>query len=198
MRSPARVFLCHQVFQWRVSSLAAKTFVGSWYNWGLMPGIERGSYLRWAGILIQPSGDRFQWSGLLNEIELWSSKVGNRRAIMAWWQSGLEVAPFAATFPLQDSLAHAAPTGRMLVDKICFIKLSPSLFYTSSRIMCSLSPGGSFYFFLWCLNPVSYHKNKDGGYPEVAWMLHFFCSLQPSWNMNSKCCLLLCYSSSLF
>lgn len=35
-----------------------------------MPGSEHGSYLRWAGILIQPSGDRSQQQGLLNEIEL--------------------------------------------------------------------------------------------------------------------------------
>ena len=72
---------------------------------------------------------------------------------MAWRQSGLEVAPLGATFSLQASLTHAAPTWRMLVDKIRFSKPSPTLFYTSSLIMCSLSPGGVLLLLLWCLNP---------------------------------------------
>lgn len=61
---------------------------------------------------------------------------------MTWRQSGLEVAPLGATFPLQDSISHAAPTWRMLVDKIRLVKLSPTLFYSSPLVMCSLSPGG--------------------------------------------------------
>lgn len=61
---------------------------------------------------------------------------------MTWRQSGLEVASLGATFPLQDPLSHAAPTWRMLVDKIHFVKLSPTLFYSSPLVMCFLSPGG--------------------------------------------------------